>query len=336
MQAQAVPEVKSRPQKIYVAGHRGMVGSAIVRTLLAQGVSPQNIVYRTRDELDLCNQSAVQDFFNKERPTQVYLAAAKVGGIHANNTYPADFIYQNLIVQANVIHAAHSHDVQKLLFLGSSCIYPRLATQPMREDALLSGSLEPTNEPYAVAKIAGIKMCESYNRQYGCDYRSVMPTNLYGPGDNYHPENSHVIPALIRRFHEAKLATTPEVAIWGTGTPRREFLCVDDMAAASVFVMQLPTATYQAHTMPMQNHINVGFGSDITIFELAHAVGQAVGYSGRISFDATKPDGAPRKWMDSSRLNALGWQPQVALQQGLNQAYGDFLNVIARNAQMRE
>ncbi len=319
-------------QKIYVAGHRGMVGSAIVRTLLAQGVPEQNIVSRTHGELDLCNQAAVQDFFSQVQPSQVYLAAAKVGGIHANNTYPADFIYQNLIVQANVIHAAHTHGVQKLLFLGSSCIYPRLASQPMREDALLTGALEPTNEPYAVAKIAGIKLCESYNRQYGCDYRSVMPTNLYGPGDNYHPENSHVIPALIRRFHEAKLASAPEVAIWGTGTPKREFLYVDDMASASVFVMQLPLATYKAHTLPMQNHINVGFGSDITIFELAHAVGQAVGYRGRISFDASKPDGAPRKWMDSSRLNALGWQPQVALQHGLAQAYADLLNARAHTA----
>ena len=325
-------EATPGPQKIYVAGHRGMVGSAIVRTLLAQGVPEQNIVSRTHAELDLCNQAAVQDFFSQEQPTQVYLAAAKVGGIHANNTYPADFIYQNLIVQANVIHAAHTHGVQKLLFLGSSCIYPRLASQPMREDALLTGALEPTNEPYAVAKIAGIKLCESYNRQYGCDYRSVMPTNLYGPGDNYHPENSHVIPALIRRFHEAKLASAPEVAIWGTGTPKREFLYVDDMASASVFVMQLPLATYKAHTLPMQNHINVGFGSDITIFELAHAVGQAVGYRGRISFDASKPDGAPRKWMDSSRLNALGWQPQVALQHGLAQAYADLLNARAHTA----
>src|SRR5659263_98528 len=298
-------------QKIFVAGHQGMVGSAIVRTLLAQGTPQTHIVSRTHAELDLCNQQAVLDFFAQERPTQVYLAAAKVGGIHANNTYPADFIYDNLMVQANVIHAAHTHGAQKLLFLGSSCIYPRLAPQPMREDALLTGAREPTNEPYAVAKIAGIKLCESYNRQYGRDYRSVMPTNLYGPGDNYHPENSHVIPALIRRFHEAKVANAPEVVIWGTGTPRREFLYVDDMASASVFVMQLPLATYQTHTLPMQSHINVGFGSDITIAEVAHAIGQAVGYSGRITFDANKPDGAPRKWMDSSRLNALGWQPKV-------------------------
>jgi GDP-L-fucose synthase len=312
-------------QKIFVAGQQGMVGSAIVRTLTQQGTPQTDIVSRTHAELDLCNQQAVLDFFAQERPTQVYLAAAKVGGIHANNTYPADFIFENLMVQANVIHAAHTHGVQKLLFLGSSCIYPRLAPQPMREDALLTGALEPTNEPYAVAKIAGIKLCESYNRQYGRDYRSVMPTNLYGPGDNYHPENSHVIPALIRRFHEAKLANAPEVVIWGSGTPRREFLYVDDMASASVFVMQLPLATYQTHTLPMQSHINVGFGSDITIDQLAHAVGQAVGYSGRITFDASKPDGAPRKWMDNSRLNALGWQPKVNLPEGLSQAYADFV-----------
>jgi len=307
--------------KIFVAGHRGMVGSAIVRTLLASGVPQTSIVTRTHAELDLCNQAAVQAFFATERPTQVYLAAAKVGGIYANNTFPADFIYDNLMVQANVIHAAHTADVQKLLFLGSSCIYPRMAAQPMTESALLSGALEPTNTPYAVAKIAGIKMCESYNRQFGRDYRSVMPTNLYGPGDNYHPQNSHVIPALIRRFHEARVAGAPEVAIWGTGSPRREFLYVDDMASASVFVMNLPTLTYQTHTQPMQSHINVGFGSDITIDELSHAVGQAVGYLGRISFDATKPDGAPRKWMDSTRLNSLGWQPKVDLVSGLGMAY---------------
>ena len=311
--------------KIFVAGHRGMVGSAIVRTLIAQGLPQENILTRTHAQLDLCNQAAVQDFFAKERPSQVYLAAAKVGGIHANNTYPADFIYDNLMVQANVIHGAHTHEVQKLLFLGSSCIYPRLAPQPMGESALLTGPLEPTNEPYAVAKIAGIKMCESYNRQYGRDYRSVMPTNLYGPGDNYHPQNSHVIPALIRRFHEAKVAGTPEVAIWGTGTPKREFLYVDDMASASVFVMNLPLDIYQTHTLPMQGHINVGFGSDITIYELAHAVSKAVGYPGRISFDATKPDGSPRKWMDSTRLNNLGWLPKIELAQGLALAYEDFV-----------
>ena len=307
-----------------------MVGSAIVRTLIAQGVPACNIITRTHAELDLCNQQAVNDLFDQERPALVYLAAARVGGIHANNTYPADFIYDNLMVQANIIHAAHTHGVQKLLFLGSSCIYPRLAAQPMREDALLTGTLEPTNEPYAIAKIAGIKLCESYNRQHGRDYRSVMPTNLYGPGDNYHPENSHVIPALIRRFHEAKVANAPQVAIWGTGTPKREFLYVDDMAAASVFVMNLDPALYQQHTLPMQSHINVGFGSDVTIAEMAQAVCQAVGYAGQISFDTTKPDGAPRKWMDSSRLNALGWQAKVNLQQGLALAYQDFLQQISR------
>jgi GDP-L-fucose synthase len=312
-------------QTIYVAGHRGMVGSAIVRNLIASGVPSQDIITRTHAELDLRNQAAVQAFFQQQRPAQVYLAAAKVGGIHANNTYPADFIYENLMVQANVIDGAHSTGVQKLLFLGSSCIYPRMAAQPMAEDALLTGTLEPTNEPYAIAKIAGIKMCESYNRQHGCDYRSVMPTNLYGPGDNYHPENSHVIPALIRRFHEAKISGAPEVAIWGSGTPRREFLYVDDMAAASVFVMNLKLQAYQAQTSPMQSHLNVGCGSDVTIAELARAVGQAVGYSGNITFDTSKPDGAPRKWMDSSRLNALGWQAQVDLAVGLRSAYADFV-----------
>jgi GDP-L-fucose synthase len=272
----------------------------------------------------------VQQFFAQEKPTQVYLAAAKVGGIHANNVYPADFIYQNLMMQANVIESAFQNGVQKLLFLGSSCIYPRMAQQPMREDALLTGTLEPTNEPYAIAKIAGIKLCESYNRQYGAshgvDYRSVMPTNLYGPGDNYHPENSHVIPALIRRFHEAKLGSAPSVAIWGTGTPRREFLYVDDMAAASVHVMQLPKATYDQHTTPMQSHINVGSGSDVTIADVAQTIAQTVGYAGQVEFDTSKPDGAPRKWMDSSRLNALGWQAQVDLQHGLAATYQDFVS----------
>ena len=310
-------------QKIYVAGHRGMVGSAIVRNLQAKGYT--NIVTRTHAELDLTNQAAVQAFFEKEKPDQVYLAAAKVGGIHANNTFPAEFIYQNLMMEANVIHQAFVSGVKKILFLGSSCIYPKLAPQPMSEDALLTGKLEPTNEPYAIAKIAGIKMCESYNRQYGdshgIDYRSVMPTNLYGPGDNYHPENSHVIPALIRRFHEAKLANAPEVLIWGTGTPKREFLYVDDMAAASVFVMNLDKSTYDQHTEPMQSHINVGFGSDITIAELAAAVAKATGYQGKISFDPSKPDGAPRKWMDSSRLRNLGWVPLVELESGLTEAY---------------
>ena len=304
-----------------------MVGSAIFRALQKKGQT--NIVTRTHVELDLTNQADVQQFFAQEKPTQVYLAAAKVGGIHANNTYPADFIYQNLMVQANVVDAAFRSGVQKLLFLGSSCIYPRMAAQPMREDALLTGVLEPTTEPYAIAKIAGIKLCESYNRQYGqshgVDYRSVMPTNLYGPGDSYHPENSHVIPALIRRFHEAKVAKAPSVAIWGTGTPRREFLYVDDMAAASLHVMQLPKSIYDEHTQPMQSHINVGSGSDVTISELARHIANTVGYAGQIEFDASKPDGVPRKWMDSSRLNALGWKPQIDLQQGLDTAYQDFV-----------
>ncbi|NBW49215.1 MAG: GDP-L-fucose synthase [Betaproteobacteria bacterium] len=313
----------SQSEKIYVAGHRGMVGSAIVRTLLDQGVLPGQIVTRTHAELDLIDQRAVDAFFAEEKPTQVYLAAAKVGGIHANNTYPADFIYQNLMLQANVIHAAHVHGVQKLLFLGSSCIYPKLAPQPMAEDALLTGKLEPTNEPYAVAKIAGIKLCESYSRQYGRDYRSVMPTNLYGPGDNYHPENSHVIPALLRRFHEAKEKGLPEVAIWGTGTPRREFLYVDDMAAASVFVMNLSSPVYEAQVQPQLSHINVGYGEDVTIAELAQTVAEVVGYSGRITFDSSKPDGAPRKLMDSGRLNALEWKAKVGLAQGLRVAYQD-------------
>jgi GDP-L-fucose synthase len=318
----------SQEPKIYVAGHRGMVGSALVRHFLAHGLQPNQIITRTHAELDLTNQAAVQAFFAQDKPDQVYLAAAKVGGIHANNTYPADFIYQNLMMQANVIEAAFHNGVQKLLFLGSSCIYPKLAPQPMTESALLTGPLEPTNEPYAVAKIAGIKLCESYNRQYGAshgvDYRSVMPTNLYGPGDNYHPQNSHVIPALIRRFHEAKVNNAPTVTIWGSGTPKREFLYVDDMAAASVFVMSLPKAVYDQHTTPMQSQINVGFGSDITIAELANAVGKATGYQGNIDFDPTQPDGAPRKLMDSNRLNALGWQAQVNLEQGLAVAYLDF------------
>jgi GDP-L-fucose synthase len=303
-----------------------MVGSAIVRNLQSQGYT--NIVTRTHAEMDLTDQAAVKAFFEQEKPGQVYLAAAKVGGIHANNTYPAEFIYDNLMVQNNVIHQAFLNGVKRLLFLGSSCIYPKLAPQPMSEDALLTGKLEPTNEPYAVAKIAGIKMCESYNRQYGqshdIDYRSVMPTNLYGPGDNYHPENSHVIPALIRRFHEAKVSNAPEVVIWGTGSPRREFLYVDDMAAASVFVMNLDKATYDLHTEPMQSHINVGFGSDVTIKELAETISQVIGYQGKITFDTTKPDGTPRKLMNSSRLHGMGWQAKVNLIEGLGRAYQDY------------
>ena len=313
--------------KIYVAGHRGMVGSAIVRNLQAKGCS--NIVTRTHAELDLTNQQAVKEFFEQEKPEQVYLAAAKVGGIHANNTYPAEFIYQNMMMEANVIHHAFECGVRKLLFLGSSCIYPKMAPQPMAEDALLTGQLEATNEPYAIAKIAGIKLCESYNRQYGrshgIDYRSVMPTNLYGPGDNYHPENSHVIPALIRRFHEAKEQKLAEVVIWGTGTPMREFLYVDDMASASVFVMELDKPIYDQHTEPMQSHINVGFGSDVTIKELAEMIGGIVGYQGVISFDSSKPDGAPKKLMNSDRLKGMGWQATVQLSDGLRIAYKSFL-----------
>jgi GDP-L-fucose synthase len=315
--------------KIYVAGHRGMVGSAIVRKLQEQG--HKNLIVRTHAELDLTNQAAVAEFFEVEKPDQVYLAAAKVGGIHANNTYPAEFIYQNLMMEANVIHQAFVSGVKQLLFLGSSCIYPKLAPQPMSEAALLTGKLESTNEPYAIAKIAGIKLCESYNRQFGqshgIDYRSVMPTNLYGPGDNYHPENSHVIPALIRRFHEAKEGNASEVVVWGTGTPRREFLYVDDMAAASVFVMDLDKATYDKNVQPMESHINVGFGSDITILELAQAVAAAVGYSGKITLDSSKPDGTPRKWMDSTRLNKLGWQAKIDLYSGLALAYSNFLKL---------
>ncbi len=320
----------SNTPKIYVAGHRGMVGSSIVRQLLAHGHPVDRIVTRTHAELDLTDQAAVRTLFVVEKPDQVYLAAAKVGGIHANNTYPAEFIYQNLMMQANVIDAAFRNGVKKLLFLGSSCIYPKLASQPMREDALLSGSLEPTNEPYAIAKIAGIKLCESYNRQYGqsygVDYRSVMPTNLYGPGDNYHPENSHVIPALIRRFHEAKINNATSVTIWGSGTPKREFLYVDDMAAACVHVMNLPKATYTQHTQPMLSHINVGCGHDIPIRELAKIIARVVGYTGDIVFDPSKPDGALRKLMDSRRLNTLGWQAQVGLAAGLEKTYEDFLS----------
>lgn len=313
-------------QKIYVAGHLGMVGSAIVRNLKSKGYT--NVIGRTHAQLDLTDQAAVRMFFEEEKPDQVYLAAAKVGGIYANNTYPAEFIYDNLMVQSNVIHQAFQSGVKKLLFLGSSCIYPKLAPQPMREDLLLTGKLEATNEPYAIAKIAGIKMCESYNRQYGqshgVDYRSVMPTNLYGPGDNYHPENSHVIPALIRRFHEAKNSNAPAVVIWGTGTPRREFLYVDDMAAASVFVMQLNKALYESQTESMQSHINVGFGADVSISDLANTVRSVVGYQGDIVFDPTKPDGPPRKLMNSSLISRLGWRASMQMADGLSLAYQDF------------
>lgn len=311
-------------QKIYVAGHLGMVGSAIVRNLQAKGY--KNLVTRTHAELDLTNQEEVKIFFEQEMPDQVYLAAAKVGGIHANNTYPAEFIYGNLMVQNNVIHQSFLAGVKKLLFLGSSCIYPKLAPQPIVEDALLTGKLEPTNEPYAIAKIAGIKMCESYNRQYGkshgVDYRSVMPTNLYGPGDNYHPENSHVIPAIIRRFHEAKVSNTPEVLIWGTGTPKREFLYVDDMAAASVFVMELGNC---------DGSLNVGAGSDVTIRELAEIVKDVVGFKGGIVFDSSKPDGTPRKLLDISRIKCLGWQATTELHVGITKAYVSYLSELTNS-----
>jgi len=309
--------------KIYVAGHRGMVGSAILRELKKRGYT--NFVTRDRSQLDLCDQVAVRDFFELERPDQVYLAAAKVGGIHANNTYPADFLYQNIMIQANIVNEAWRIGVQKLLFLGSSCIYPRMAPQPMTEDALLTGKLEETNEAYAIAKIAGIKLCESYNRQYGVDYRSVMPTNLYGPGDNYHPENSHVIPALIRKFHEAKISGFPTVVIWGSGTPKREFLYVDDMAAASVHVMETSHDLYSSVTSQTLSHINVGCGSDMTILELAHLVSKVIGFQGAIELDSSKPDGTPRKLMDISRITGMGWKPSVGLEQGLAIAYADFL-----------
>ena len=310
-------------RKIYLAGHRGMVGGAILRQLQACGET--NIVTRTHSELDLTDQASVRAFMQAERPDMVILAAAKVGGILANNRYPADFIYENLMIEANIIHQAYAAGVTRLLQLGSSCIYPRSVPQPMREDALLTGVLEPTNEPYAISKIAGIKLCESYNRQHGTDYRSVMPTNLYGPGDNFHPENSHVLPALIRRFHEAAQSGTEEVTIWGTGTPRREFLHVDDMAAASLFVLDLPKTDYEANTQPMLSHINVGSGTDISILELAQKVATVTGYTGRIITDPSKPDGTPRKLMDVSRLTQMGWSVQIGLDQGLEETYQWFL-----------
>lgn len=300
-----------------------MVGSALVRKLEADGAG--EIIVRSRQDLDLTDQTAVRAFFASEKIDQVYLAAAKVGGIHANNTYPAEFLYENLMIETNIIHAAHVSDVQNLLFLGSSCIYPKHAEQPMREDALLTGKLEPTNEPYAIAKITGIKLCESYARQYGRDYRSVMPTNLYGPGDNFHPENSHVVPALMRRFHEAAEAKDPAVTVWGSGTPMREFLHVDDMAAASMHVMDLDPATYAEHSDPMLSHINVGSGVDCTIRELAETMMAVTGYSGELVFDSSKPDGTPRKLMDVSKLQKLGWSASIPLKQGLEQTYQWFL-----------
>ena len=315
--------------RIYVAGHRGMVGSAIVRHLIRSGIDSTNIITQTREELDLTSQTDVRNFFATTKPDQVYMAAAKVGGIHANNTWPADFIYQNIIIEANIIEASFRFGVKKLLFMGSSCIYPRLASQPMPESALLTGPLEPTNEPYAIAKIAGIKLCESFNRQYGVshgiDYRSVMPTNLFGPGDNYHLENSHVLPALISKFHKAKVEKLPKVTLWGTGKARREFLYVDDMASACVHAMNLPFEIYKQNINPMQSHINVGSGTDVTIFELAKLIQQIVGYHGEIVYDSTKPDGTPRKLMDSQKILGLQWQPTYSLIQGLKLTYDDFL-----------
>lgn len=309
-------------KRVFVAGHRGMVGNAICRQL--QKNSDVEIITRTRDLLDLCDQRAVHDFMNAEKPDEVILAAAKVGGIHANNTYPAEFIYQNLQIQNNVIHAAHQNDVQKLLFLGSSCIYPRTVEQPMKEDALLTDVLEPTNEPYAIAKIAGIKMCESYNRQYGRDYRSVMPTNLYGPGDNYHPDNSHVVPALIRRFHEAKVNHLKEVVVWGSGKPKREFLYVDDMAKASLFIQNLDREILLQNTNSRLSHINVGTGEDVTIKELSEIIKDVVGFTGKILFDKTKPDGTPRKLLDVSLITKLGWLAETSLINGLENSYRNF------------
>lgn len=315
--------------KIYIAGHRGMVGSALLRTLKTENIE---LVLREKKELDLLNQHEVQTFFKKEKIDQVYLAAAKVGGIHANNTYPAEFIYNNLMIQNNVIHNSFLSGVKKLLFLGSSCIYPKNSDQPIQEKYLLTGKLEPTNEPYAVAKIAGIKMCESYNRQYGTDYhidyRSIMPTNLYGPGDNYHPENSHVIPGLIRRFHEAKVNNLPYVTIWGTGSPRREFLYVDDMAAASIFLMNLDKQTYDRKTLTMCSHVNVGSGDDITIKELAYTINEVIDYKGKISFDNKKPDGIMRKFLDSKNINDLGFKTKINLKEGLQKTYKAYLNQI--------
>ncbi|MBZ4023545.1 GDP-fucose synthetase [Rhodobacter sp. TJ_12] len=312
--------------KIYIAGHRGMVGGAILRRLEARRAAGEDLTLltRTHAELDLTSQPAVRDFMQAENPDVVILAAAKVGGIHANNTYPADFIYENLMIECNVIHQAFAAGVKKLLQLGSSCIYPKAVPQPMKEDALLTGTLEPTNEPYAIAKIAGIKLCESYNRQHGVDYRSVMPTNLYGPGDNFHPENSHVLPALIRRFHEAAQNGTEEVVIWGTGTPKREFLHVDDMAEASLFVLDLPRDIYEANTEPMLSHINVGSGTDVSILELAQLVAKITGYSGKISTDPTKPDGTMRKLMDVSRLSRMGWTASISLEAGIAETYAWF------------
>jgi GDP-L-fucose synthase len=314
---------QKKDMPVFVAGHRGLVGSAIVRQLKKAGYS--NIITRTRQELDLLDQKAVNDFFRSQPVEEVYLAAAKVGGIHANNTFPAEFILQNLVIETNIISAVQQAGIKKLLFLGSSCIYPKFAPQPMKEEALLTGTLEPTNEPYAIAKIAGIKLCESFNRQYGTSYRSIMPTNLYGPGDNFHPENSHVIPALLHRFHTAKMNGDKTVTVWGSGTPMREFLHVDDMAAASVFVMELDDKTYSEHTTPMLSHINIGTGTDCSIRELAETIAKVVDFRGRIEFDTTKPDGTPRKLLDVSRINAMGWKAKIPLYEGLHSTYQWFL-----------
>jgi len=308
--------------KIFVAGHNGMVGSAICRQLKNQDAE---LITASRQELDLTNQTQVKDFFSAHKFDQVYLAAAKVGGIHANNTYPADFIYQNLMIQNNIIHQSYEMGIKKLLFLGSSCIYPRLAKQPIPESELLNGYLEPTNEPYAVAKIAGIKMCESYNRQYGTDFRSVMPTNLYGPGDNFQGKNSHVIPALLKRFHEAKTSSQPSVLVWGSGKPKREFLYVDDMAAGSIYAMNLNLKALSKHTEPMCSHVNIGFGLDVSIRELTEVISDVVGYEGEIIWDETKPDGAPRKLMNPDRIRELGWKPTIKLYDGLKKTYSWYL-----------
>ena len=311
-------------EKIYIAGHCGLVGSAIVRQLKSRGFT--NLLMRTHKELDLTNQVSVQTLFKNEQPDYVVLAAGKVGGIYANNTYPADFIYQNIMIEANIIHAAYEYKVKRLLFLGSTCIYPKAVEQPMREDAILTNTLEPTNEPYALAKIAGIKLCESYNRQHGTDFRSVMPTNLYGINDNFHLENSHVIPALMRRFHEAKMKNDSEVTVWGTGNSMREFLYVDDMAAASLFVLELDEQIYQANTKPMLSHINIGTGMDITIREMAETMKQVVGFKGRLIFDTAKPDGSPRKLIDVTRLSDLGWEYTTKLKEGLEKTYKWYLS----------
>jgi GDP-L-fucose synthase len=312
-------EIINTNQKIFVAGHQGMVGSAIVRKL--EGLSGAEIISATRDELDLCSQQSVTEWIAHSKPDQIYLAAAKVGGIHANEKYPAEFIYENIMIEANIIHASYVNEVKRLMFLGSSCIYPKYAPQPIKEDSLLTGNLEPTNEPYAIAKIAGLKLCESYSRQYGCDFRSVMPTNLYGPNDNYHSENSHVIPSLIGRIHEAKISNAEEVIIWGTGTPRREFLYVDDLATACIHTMNLDRNEYESITKPLQSHINVGSGTDCTIRELAEAICHIIGFKGRLSFDASRQDGTPRKLIDSSKLHSLGWKPEYDLEAGLIKSY---------------